>query len=66
MQTAEQIQSEIEALPHKEYIELVHWFYERDQETWDRRIGHDAESGRYDFLVEEALEEKNAGKLRNL
>nr|VFK38301.1 MAG: hypothetical protein BECKSD772F_GA0070984_102325 [Candidatus Kentron sp. SD]VFK44219.1 MAG: hypothetical protein BECKSD772E_GA0070983_10354 [Candidatus Kentron sp. SD] len=66
MQTAKQIQSEIEALPRKEYIKLSHWFYERDQESWDRRIEHDAKSGRLDFLVQEALEEKNAGRLRDL
>jgi len=66
MQTARQIQSRIEALPHGEYIKLAHWFYEQDWEKWDTEIENDVESGRLDFLVEEAFEEKSAGKLRNL
>nr|VFK42255.1 MAG: hypothetical protein BECKSD772F_GA0070984_111811 [Candidatus Kentron sp. SD]VFK48161.1 MAG: hypothetical protein BECKSD772E_GA0070983_11156 [Candidatus Kentron sp. SD]VFK77677.1 MAG: hypothetical protein BECKSD772D_GA0070982_10016 [Candidatus Kentron sp. SD] len=66
MQTAEQIQARIETLPHAEYIKLVHWFYERDQEIWDREIENDAGLGKLDFLMEEAIEEKSAGKLREL
>nr|VFK52746.1 MAG: hypothetical protein BECKTUN1418F_GA0071002_10138 [Candidatus Kentron sp. TUN]VFK53337.1 MAG: hypothetical protein BECKTUN1418E_GA0071001_10158 [Candidatus Kentron sp. TUN]VFK58675.1 MAG: hypothetical protein BECKTUN1418D_GA0071000_108711 [Candidatus Kentron sp. TUN] len=66
MQTAEQIQSEIEALPHKEYSKLVRWFHERDWEAWDDEIENDVGSGRLDFLIEEALEEKDTGKLRDL
>nr|VFJ53595.1 MAG: hypothetical protein BECKFM1743C_GA0114222_101264 [Candidatus Kentron sp. FM]VFJ53685.1 MAG: hypothetical protein BECKFM1743A_GA0114220_101182 [Candidatus Kentron sp. FM]VFK14634.1 MAG: hypothetical protein BECKFM1743B_GA0114221_103322 [Candidatus Kentron sp. FM] len=66
MQIAEQIQSQIEALPRQEYIRLARWFYERDEEVWDREIENDAESGRLDFLMEEAMEEKNTGKLQDL
>jgi len=66
MKTAEEIQSEIEVLPHKEYIKLAHWFSERDWTVWDQEIGSDSESGKLDFLIEEALEERKAGKLKEL
>ena len=66
MKTFEQIKSQIEQLPHREYMKLVHWFAERDAEAWDKEIEKDAASGKLDFLVEEALDEKHNGKLREL
>ena len=47
-------------------MKLVHWFAERDTEAWDNEIEKDAASGKLDFLVEEALDEKRKGKLREL
>ncbi len=61
MKTFEEIKSEIEALPHREYMKLVHWFSERDWEAWDEEIERDSKSGKLDFLIEEALEEKKKG-----
>ncbi|WP_133513157.1 hypothetical protein [Candidatus Thiosymbion oneisti] len=66
MKTAEEIQTDIEALPRKEYMKLVHWFSEHDWKAWDREIEIDSKSGRLDFLIEEALAEKRVGKLRDL
>jgi hypothetical protein len=66
MKTVEEIKTEIELLPHGKYMELVHWFSERDWAIWDKEIESDSESGRLDFLVEEALEERKTGKLRDL
>ena len=33
---------------------------------WDRQIEMDSESGKLDFLVKEALDEKHMGKLKDL
>lgn len=66
MKTFEDLKSEIEALPHREYMKLAHWFAERDWDAWDKEIERDAAAGILDFLIDEALEEKGKGKLGNL
>jgi hypothetical protein len=60
------IKKAIDALPEDEYARLRQWFTEKDWRKWDRGIKADAASGKLDFLVSEALDEKNKGKLRNL
>jgi hypothetical protein len=64
--TVEKIQSEIKSLSPEEYAHLRLWFFERDWEQWDRQIEEDAESGKLDFLVEEAFAEKAQGRLKEL
>lgn len=59
----EDIQAAIESLPYQEYRRLRQWFSERDWEKWDRQIEADSESGKLDFLIEEALNEKAKGIL---
>lgn len=66
MKTFEEVRAEIEALPHREYMKLVHWFAERDAEAWDEEIERDAANGKLDFLVEEAHAEKKNGNLREI
>ena len=66
MATIEEIQSEIESLPRREYIRLVRWIQKKDGQVWDKELEKDALSGKLDFLVEEALNEKKTGKLKDL
>ncbi|MBV5272677.1 MAG: hypothetical protein JZU52_03205 [Lamprocystis purpurea] len=66
MKTFEELKSEIEALPHREYMKLSHWLSERDWQSWDEEIERDSDAGKLDFLIEEALEEKRAGNLGDL
>ena len=42
------------------------WFLEHDWEEWDKQIQTDSESGKLDFLVQEAMNEKKQGRLRDL
>lgn len=65
MEKVEDIQAAIESLPEDEYARLRNWFSEKDWEKWDRQIEVDSESGKLDFLVKEAVEEKAEGKLRD-
>ena len=65
MERVEDIQAAIESLPEDEYVRLRNWFSEKDWEKWDRQIEVDSESGKLDFLVKEAVEEKAEGKLRD-
>ncbi len=60
------IKKAIDALPEDDYAQLRQWFSEKDWRKWDREIEADSSSGKLDFLVSEALDEKNKGKLRNL
>lgn len=66
MTTIEKIQSEIAALSSEEYDLLRQWFFERDWEQWDAQIEQDVESGKLDFLLAEALAEKEQNKLKAL
>ncbi|MGD8588549.1 MAG: hypothetical protein PVG22_06925 [Chromatiales bacterium] len=66
MATVEEIQSEIESLPHQEYIRLIRWIHQKDWQDWDKELEEDVSSGKLDFLLDEALGEKKKGKLRDL
>ena len=60
------IQQEILALSQTDYIQLRQWFSELDWEKWDRQIETDSDTGKLDFLIDEALEEKEKGTLKDL
>ena len=62
----EEIQAAIESLPEDEYACLRRWFPERDWDKWDKRIAVDSKSGKLDFLIKEARDEKAKGKLKEL
>jgi enolase len=64
--TVEEIKTAIDSLPEKEYVSLRTWFSEKDWEKWDREIVKDSEAGKLDFLIQEALHEKDRGTLRDL
>ncbi len=66
MTQVEQIQAEIEALPHEEFVRLREWFAERDWLLWDQQIEADAAAGKLDFLLEEAIAAKAQGTLQEL
>ena len=66
MSRVEEIQSAIVSLSPEEYACLRQWFAERDWEQWDREIEEDAASGKLDFLIEEAVTEKDQGHLQEL
>ena len=66
MRTANQIQTDIESLSKKEYLKLVSWFSERDWKVWDNEVTEDSQSGKLDFLLEEAMSEKSNGTLKEI
>ena len=66
MSKVSKIKAAIEALGEEEYSQLRHWFSEMDWEKWDRQIETDLELGKLDFLLDEALNEKAKGKLKDL
>lgn len=66
MSKVNEIKAVIEALPEEEYVHLRQWFSERDWQKWDKQIEKDSQAGRLDFLIKEALEAKDKGKLKEL
>lgn len=60
------LKSEIERLPKDEFIELVRWLSEKEWESWDKEIEADSATGKLDFLVREALDEKAKKTLKDL
>ncbi|MCZ6677959.1 MAG: hypothetical protein O7E52_11990 [Candidatus Poribacteria bacterium] len=66
MSNVEEIKAAIEALAEPDYVQLRQWFSERDWERWDKQIEADSKSGKLDFLIVEALEEKTKRTLKEL
>ena len=66
MSKINELRAAIEALTEEEYIQLRRWFSEKDWGKWDRQIELDLESGKLDFLIREAFDEKKKGKLKEL
>ena len=66
MSKVDELKTEIERLPEKEFTELVRWLSERDWERWDKEIEADSEADKLDFLVREALDAKAKGTLKDL
>ncbi|MCD4789854.1 MAG: hypothetical protein K8R37_07615 [Bacteroidales bacterium] len=62
----EEIQKEINSLSTEEYKKLRDWIIEKEWGYWDKKIENDSESGKLDFLVEEALDEKFNERLKEL
>ena len=60
-----EIKSAVRQLPPKDLAELAAFILEQDNAAWDKQIEQDAESGKLDFLFEEAERERAAGKLRD-
>ena len=60
------IKTAIEELPEKDFVQLREWLWEKDWQKWDRQIEMDSESGKLDFLIREAFDEKKKGKLKEL
>ncbi len=66
MLSVEEIKSAIASLSQEDYARLRDWFSERDWEKWDEEIEKDSAAGKLDFLVKEAVAEKNQGLLKKL
>lgn len=66
MTTIEQIKAEIEELSEQDFVRLREWFAQKDWLLWDEQIKTDADSGKLDFLIEEAMSAKREGTLQDL
>jgi hypothetical protein len=62
----EEIKNAVVSLPVNEYRKFREWFLERDWEEWDKQIEADSETGKLEFLIKEAMDEKSRGRLGEL
>ena len=60
-----EIKIAVRELSPKELAELSAFIAKQDNAAWDRQIEADAESGKLDFLFEEAESERKTDKLRD-
>ena len=61
-----EIQQAILELPESDYREFRQWFTELDWKKWDRQIEADSKEGKLDFLISEAFDDKEKGRLKEL
>lgn len=66
MTALETIEREIRKLTEKELSEFRQWFAEFDADIWDAQIESDAAAGKLDKLAQEALEEYEVGKSKEI
>lgn len=66
MSRVSELEKSVHELTEQEYREFRHRFLEQDWERWDRQIETDSQSGRLDFLLQEALDAKKRGDLTDL
>ena len=66
MENITKIQEAILALSETDYQLLRQWLSELDKDEWDQQIEADSNAGKLDFLMAEALEAKEKGRLKNL
>lgn len=66
MTTVKEIERAIESLPKSDIAELSTWFEKFESEMWDDQIEDDAESGRFDELIAEAIADHKSGATREL
>jgi hypothetical protein len=59
----DEIKAGIEALPREDYAALRKWLSEKDWDEWDAQLEADAQAGKLDFLIEEALYDKHTREL---
>ena len=55
--TIQQIESAILELPPSEFRKVIDWLLDLDYQRWDEELESDIESGKLDFLAQEAIED---------
>jgi hypothetical protein len=59
----EEIEDAIDRLGPEEFRRIASWVSEREQQRWDEQLDRDSNSGKLDFLFEEAEKESKSGFL---
>lgn len=66
MNTVQEIERAIEALPPAQLEELSAWFEERYAQAIDARLKADIEAGRFDARIDRAIADHKAGRTEPL
>jgi hypothetical protein len=60
--TIDQLKAAVQRLSSEDLAVFRAWFAEFDAQEWDRKLESDAAAGRLDWLVAEALADRQAGR----
>ena len=63
MSTVQELEAAVERLSPEDRAAFRAWFAEFDAKEWDRQLEADVAAGRLDWLVAEALDDRQAGRL---
>jgi len=66
MSTVQEIENAIEQLSEDEFKNFRTWLDQYEADVWDQKIVDNVESGKLDFLANEALSELQNGKATKL
>ena len=61
MSAVEEIEAAIQQLSPDQMAAFRAWYAEFDANAWDRQIAEDESAGRLDWLIQEALDDFDAG-----
>jgi hypothetical protein len=62
MSIVEELEAAVQRLSPEDRAAFRAWFAEFDAQEWDRQLEADAAAGRLDWLVAEALVDRQAGR----
>jgi len=65
MSRVEEIERAIQELGPDEFARIAQHIYALEQDRWDVELDRDASSGKLDFLIAEAKEDRKHGRLSN-
>ena len=63
--SVEEIEQAIRALGEDEFARIAGRVHALEQERWDNELDRDASSGKLDFLIAEAQEDRRHGRLKD-
>lgn len=63
MSRVEEIERAIQELSPDEFAQIAQRIHDLENERWDKEMDGDAKSGKLDFLIEEAQEDRKHGRL---
>jgi hypothetical protein len=63
--SVEEIEQAIQALSEDEFARIAQRVHALEQERWDAELDRDASSGKLDFLIAEAQEDRKHGRLKD-
>ena len=66
MSEVEELQSRIRSLSPENLAQLREWFYEFDDELWDRQIEADMRAGKFDKLIARVRADIAEGRVRKI
>jgi len=62
----EELEKAVATLPPEDYRSFRDWFSDYDMDQWDKQIEADSKAGRLDSMINQALEDYNAGRATDL